>query len=114
MTDTTKYSSHLQAVINMQKYWIYIITNANRTVLYIGVTNNLFRRCMEHKSGIIEGFTKKYNCHILLYYEEFQQIEDAIAREKELKGWSRSKKDTLIKEKNSTLEDLCKYLQWNG
>ena len=98
----------------MQKYWIYIITNANRTVLYIGVTNNLFRRCMEHKSGIIEGFTKKYNCHILLYYEEFQQIEDAIAREKELKGWSRSKKDTLIKEKNSTLEDLCKYLQWNG
>ena len=53
-------------------------------------------------------------CHILLYYEEFQQIEDAIAREKELKGWSRSKKDTLIKEKNSTLEDLCKYLQWNG
>ena len=66
------------------------MTNANRTVLYIGVTNNL------------------------LYYEEFQQIEDAIAREKELKGWSRSKKDTLIKEKNSTLEDLCKYLQWNG
>ena len=53
-------------------------------------------------------------CHILLYYEEFQQIEDAIAREKELKGWSRSKKDTLIKEKISTLEDLCKYLQWNG
>lgn len=53
-------------------------------------------------------------CHILLYYEEFQQIEDAIAREKELKGWSRRKKDTLIKEKNSTLEDLCKYLQWNG
>ena len=53
-------------------------------------------------------------CHILLYYEEFQQIEDAIAREKELKGWSRSKKDTLIKVKNSTLEDLCKYLQWNG
>ena len=49
-------------------------------------------------------------CHILLYYEEFQQIEDAIAREKELKGWSRSKKDTLIKEKNSTLEDLCKYM----
>ena len=90
------------------------MTNANRTVLYIGVTNNLFRRCMEHKSGIIEGFTKKYNCHILLYYEEFQQIEDDIAREKELKGWSRSKKDTLIKEKNSTLEDLCKYLQWNG
>ena len=53
-------------------------------------------------------------CHILLYYEEFQQIEDAIAREKKLKGWSRSKKDPLIKEKNSTLEDLCKYLQWNG
>ena len=98
----------------MEKYCIYIMSNANRTVLYIGVTNNLYRRCMEHKSGKIEGFTKKYNCHILLYYEEFQNISDAIAREKCLKGWSRKKKDSLIKEKNPKLEDLSEYLQWNG
>lgn len=92
------------------QYWIYIMSNANRNVLYIGVTNNLYRRCMEHKSGIIEGFTQKYKCHDLLYYEEFQQVEDAIAREKELKGWRRSKKDALIRSKNPTLEDLTSYL----
>ena len=90
------------------------MSNSNRTVLYIGVTNNLYRRYNEHKSGKIEGFTKKYSCHILLYYEEFQNIEYAIAREKSLKGWSRSKKDNLIREKNPRLEDLGSYLQWNG
>ena len=90
------------------------MSNSNRTVLYIGVTNNLYRRYNEHKSGKIEGFTKKYSCHILLYYEEFQNIEYAIAREKFLKGWSRSKKDNLIREKNPRLEDLGSYLQWNG
>lgn len=94
------------------QYWIYIMSNANRNVLYIGVTNNLYRRCMEHKSGIIEGFTQKYKCHDLLYYEEFQQVEDAIAREKQLKGWKRNKKDTLIKSKNPALEDLTSYLQY--
>lgn len=88
------------------------MSNANRNVLYIGVTNNLYRRCMEHKSGIIEGFTQKYKCHDLLYYEEFQQVEDAIAREKQLKGWKRNKKDTLIKNKNPALEDLTSYLQY--
>ena len=98
----------------MEKYCIYIMSNSNRTVLYIGVTNNLHRRYNEHKSGKIEGFTKKYSCHILLYYEEFQNIEYAIAREKSLKGWSRSKKDNLIREKNPRLEDLGSYLQWNG
>ena len=90
------------------------MSNSNRTVLYIGVTNNLYRRYNEHKSGKIEGFTKKYSCHILLYYEEFQNIEYAIAREKSLKGQSRSKKDNLIREKNPRLEDLGSYLQWNG
>ncbi|MBD9093797.1 MAG: GIY-YIG nuclease family protein [Bacteroides oleiciplenus] len=94
--------------------WIYIMSNANRTVLYIGVTNNLYRRCMEHKSSAIEGFTKKYNCHVLLYYEEFQQIEDAIAREKQLKGWKRDKKDNLIRMQNPKLEDLSEHLQWNA
>lgn len=91
------------------KYWIYIMTNTNRNVLYIGVTNDLHRRYTEHKTGVIEGFSKKYNCHILVYFEEFQQIEDAIAREKQLKGWKREKKELLIKQKNLTMEDLGKY-----
>ena len=91
------------------KYWIYIMSNSNRDVLYIGVTNNLQRRYFEHKTGSIEGFTKKYNCHIMVYFEEFQQIEEAIAREKQLKGWKREKKEFLIKQKNPRMEDLGQY-----
>ena len=66
-------------------------------MLYIGMTNDLYRRYLEHKDGIVEGFTKKYRCHSLLYYEDLKDVEEAIAREKELKGWSREKKETLIK-----------------
>ena len=88
-----------------------MMSNVNREVLYIGVTNNLFRRCMEHKSGEYEGFTQKYRCKYLLYFEEFQEVEDAIAREKQLKRWNRAKKDWLIKQMNPTLEDLSEDLQ---
>ncbi len=77
-------------------YFIYIVTNKNKTVLYIGVTNDLQRRTFEHENGLIPGFTKKYNCHYLIYYEHLQQIEDAIAREKEIKKWRREKKENLI------------------
>lgn len=61
-------------------------------MLYIGVTNDLQRRLYEHKNGMLDGFTKKYNIHKLVHYEEFQNVEDAIAREKQLKGWTRLKK----------------------
>ena len=81
-------------------YFIYIVTNKNKTVLYIGVTNDLQRRVYEHEHGLISGFTKKYNCHYLVYYEHFQQIEDAIGREKVLKKWRREKKEKLINEFN--------------
>ena len=91
-------------------YWVYMMSNSNRNVLYIGVTNNLFRRYAEHKSGLLEGFTKRYHCHALVYYEEYQQAEDAIAREKQLKGWSRSKKDVLVQTKNPLLKDIGEYL----
>lgn len=91
-------------------YWIYIMSNTYRNVLYIGVTNDLGRRYREHKSGLLEGFTQKYNCHELVYYEEYQQIEAAIAREKQLKNWSRKKKDYLIRQMNPTLEDLGRLL----
>ena len=81
-------------------YFIYIVTNKNKTVLYIGVTNDLQRRVYEHEQGLVSGFTKKYNCHYLIYYEHFQDINDAIEREKVLKKWRREKKDNLINEFN--------------
>ena len=87
-------------------YWTYIMTNAYRNVLYIGITNDLNRRYREHKSGLIDGFTKKYRCQVLVYYEEYQQAIDAIAREKELKGWLRKKKDALVSRMNPRWEDL--------
>ncbi len=78
------------------EYYIYIVTNQNKTVLYIGVTNNLSRRLKEHFEGKIPGFTQLYKCRYLIYYELFQFIDQAIAREKELKSWRREKKDILI------------------
>jgi putative endonuclease len=77
-------------------YFIYIVTNKIKTVLYIGVTNDLQRRIYEHENGLLPGFTKKYNCHFLVYYEHFQNINDAIEREKEIKKWRREKKENLI------------------
>ncbi len=81
-------------------------------MLYIGITNDLYRRYMEHKNGIVEGFTKKYRCNSLLYYEQFTDVEEAIAREKELKGWSREKKETLIKTINPSFWNLAVELKW--
>ena len=77
-------------------YYVYIITNKNKTVLYTGVTNDLKRRLYEHENGILPSFTKKYNCHYIVYYEHFTFILHAIDREKEIKKWRREKKDKLI------------------
>jgi putative endonuclease len=82
-------------------YFVYMITNKNKTVLYIGVTNDLQRRTYEHENGLLPGFTKKYNCHYLIYFEHFQNIDDAIAREKVIKKWRREKKENLINEFNA-------------
>ena len=97
---------------NVHQYWIYILSNSIRSVLYIGVTNDLYRRYMEHQQGLIDGFTKKYKCHSLLYYEEFNQIEEAIAREKQLKGWNRKKKEELIRCQNPFFKDLAEPMGW--
>jgi putative endonuclease len=70
------------------------------------VTNNLKRRIIEHENGLDNGFSRKYNCNYLVYYEEFRSINNAIKREKELKGWRRSKKDSLIQSKNPQLKFL--------
>jgi putative endonuclease len=93
----------------MQKihiYYVYMLSNTYNNVLYTGVTNNLVRRCYEHKTGIDNGFTKKYNVHKLVYYEIFDYIESAIAREKQIKGYSRAKKDLLINGFNPQWVDL--------
>ena len=86
--------------------FIYIMTNINNTTLYIGVTNNIIRRVYEHKNKLVKGFTSKYNLTKLVYYEMFDDITNAITREKQLKGGSRKKKEDLINQLNPTWEDL--------
>ncbi len=86
--------------------YIYIITNFNKTTLYIGVTNNLKRRIYEHRNKLIDGFSKRYNLVYLVYYECFDCIENAILREKQLKAGSRKKKMDLINAFNSEWKDL--------
>jgi putative endonuclease len=86
-------------------YYVYIMASASR-VLYTDVTNDLQRRVREHKRKLVPGFTKKYNCARLVYYEMFDRVEDAIAREKEIKGWLRKKKIALIESKNGSWRDL--------
>ena len=87
-------------------YYIYIMSNPNNSTLYIGVTNDIERRVKEHKSGLIPGFTQKYNCNKLVYYEMYSDINQAIEREKKLKKWRREKKDWLIRNMNPELKDL--------
>ncbi|MFA6547480.1 MAG: GIY-YIG nuclease family protein [Candidatus Magasanikbacteria bacterium] len=86
-------------------YYIYILSSDSGT-LYIGVTNNLERRLSEHKQKLIDGFTKKYSCHKLIYYEHYNDINNAIERETQLKKWRREKKEYLIKTINPTWKDL--------
>ena len=87
-------------------YFVYILTNSNHTVLYTGVMNDLERRCFEHKQKKIKGFTQKYNVDKLIYFERFDIIDDAIAREKQIKGYSRMKKIALIDQFNEEWTEL--------
>src|SRR3972149_8473014 len=96
----------------MKNYYVYILSNKSNKVLYIGVTNNLERRLYEHKNKIIKGFTSKYNLQKLVYFEEFNEANLAIAREKQLKGWLREKKNALISSVNPDQRDLS--LDWYG
>ena len=89
-------------------YYVYILTNKTNRVLYIGVTNNLQRRMCEHKNEEIDGFTKRYHLHKLVFFEEFSDINEAIAWEKRLKRWTRTKKNALIESKNPDWKDLNK------
>ena len=91
----------------MVKGYIYIISNHNRKVLYIGVTGDLEKRMLRHKVGEGSIFASKYNCKYLLYYEDFPDMKQAITREKQLKRWHREWKFNLIKEVNPNLDDLA-------
>ena len=93
-----------------KEYYVYIMTNKSRT-LYTGVTNNLMRRVYEHKNKLVPGFTSKYNIQFLVYYETGNDINAAIAREKQIKGWLRSKKIALIDSMNPKWKDLSE--EWD-
>ena len=95
----------------MKESYVYIVSNKNRTVLYIGVTSDLIKRIEDHKNGKGSLFTKKYNVNELLYFEKFDAIELAISREKQLKKWHSDWKWNLIKESNVDLLDLWESLQ---
>lgn len=89
-----------------RQYYVYIITNPVHSVLYIGMTNNLIRRIDEHKRKVVPGFTAKYNCKELVYFESTEDVLSAIEREKQLKGWVRRKKIALIEQMNPNWKDL--------
>jgi len=91
----------------MKEYFVYMLANKYHNVLYIGFTNNIRRRVYEHKLKLADGFTSKYNCNILLYYEVFTDVNLAIAREKQLKVWQRSWKNNLIEKHNPDWHDLA-------
>ena len=88
------------------QYFIYLLTNWNNKVMYIGMTNDLLRRVCEHKAKIIKGFTEKYNVNRLVYFEETSDVHAALAREKEIKKWRREKKNALVIQANPEWRDL--------
>jgi putative endonuclease len=92
--------------MSIHLYYVYILTNTYHKVLYTGVTNDLKRRCFEHKQKKVKGFTQKYNTDKLIYFEKFDFIDLAIAREKQLKGYSRAKKIALIDQFNKEWKEL--------
>ncbi|MCB9989780.1 MAG: GIY-YIG nuclease family protein [Rhodospirillales bacterium] len=91
----------------MKNYYVYMLTNWTGDVMYIGMTNDLERRLAEHQSKAVSGFTKQYNLTKLVYYEQAADVQAAIAREKQLKNWSRQKKDRLVETMNPEWEDLA-------
>jgi len=92
--------------MNERRYYVYILASRSR-VLYTGVTNRLLHRVKQHRDGVVPGFTSRYRIHRLVYFEIFHDVRIAIAREKEIKGWSRAKKVVLIEKRNTAWEDLA-------
>ena len=92
--------------MTIKTYWVYILASGKNGTLYVGVTNSLETRVWQHRNGAAEGFTKRYNVNRLVYFEQFRDIENAIAREKQLKGGSRAKKIALVEKENPEWRDL--------
>ena len=92
-------------------FFVYIMTNKTQTVLYTGVTNNLKRRIYEHKNKLIDGFTKRYNVDVLVYYEEYSNVNEALLREKSIKNLVRMKKESLINITNPEWKDLAGFFE---
>jgi putative endonuclease len=90
----------------IMQYYVYILANKKKGTLYVGVTSDLIRRMYEHKSDFVEGFTKKYQVHDLVYFEVSESVESAIDREKQLKKWHRAWKVRLIEKENPEWKDL--------
>jgi putative endonuclease len=106
MQDTKSGTTKKYLMCNHQTYFVYILASRRNGTLYIGVTNDLERRIYEHKHDILEGFTKRYKVHILVYYEMHEDISIAIQREKQLKWWRRKWKTDLIEQHNPQWIDL--------
>ena len=94
----------------MKQYCVYILANQHNTVLYIGVTGNLQKRVFEHKNKLVKGFTSKYNVNKLVYFEQTEDVNSALRREKQLKNWKREWKNELIEKNNSKWIDLTDCL----
>ena len=94
----------------MDQYYVYILTNWNNKVIYIGVTNDLARRVYEHKNKLVKGFTSRYNVNKLVYFEYTSDVKAAIEREKQLKGWIRKRKNELVEQVNPQWNDLSEEL----
>jgi putative endonuclease len=92
--------------LNDENYYLYIIASKKNGTLYIGVTNDLVKRIYEHKQNAVNGFTKKYNVHTLVYYKVHRDIEETILKEKQMKKWNRKWKVRIIEEKNPEWKDL--------
>ena len=88
-------------------YFVYLLSNSHHTVYYVGMTNDLGRRIEEHKLKVVQGFTKRYNIHKLLYFEELHDADEAFHRERQLKRYKREWKDNLIRSQNPNLRDLA-------
>ena len=89
-----------------KSYYVYLLTNWNNKVMYVGITNDLQRRIFEHKEKSVKGFTEKYNVHKLVYFEQTSDVEAALTREKEIKKWRREKKNRLVENANPSWMDL--------
>ena len=89
-----------------ERYFVYLMTNKTDSVIYVGVTNDIRRRVNEHRSGVVDGFTKRYHVDKLVYYEIYNDIFLAIGREKQIKRWIRKKKNELVETKNPKWEDI--------